>query len=158
MLHKLRIAFTAVCGIACLWLMLLWMRSYRWNDIAYRPLNSTPQILSVYSFRGRITIAALVPVEDDDLMKSRDPTAWGWEPQYVGNLVPLDDEEEKPRPLFEFRILLNGGYTTFPHWFAILIAGAVAVATWIRWRLSLRTLLIATALVAVVLGAVVYAV
>jgi hypothetical protein len=91
-------------------------------------------------------------------MKSRDPKAWGWEPQYVGNLVPLEDEEVKPLPEFEFRILLNGGYTRFPHWFAILIAGAVAVATWIRWRFSIRTLLIATTLVAVVLGAVVYAI
>jgi hypothetical protein len=44
-----------------------------------------------------------------------------------------------------------------PHW--LLIAGftAVAVAPWIHWRFSLRTLLIATTLVAVGLGLFVYA-
>jgi hypothetical protein len=156
MFRKLRIAFSTACGIACVLLIVLWVRSYWWNDMAYCPLNSTPRMLSVFSLRGRILIAAHVPVDDDDLMKSRDP-AWGWEPQYVGNLVPLEDEEEKPRPLFEFRILLNGIHIEFPHWFAILIAVAVAVATWIRFRFSLRTLLIAMTLVAVVLGLAIWA-
>ena len=109
-------------------------------------------MLSVYSFRGRITIAALVPVEDDDLMKSRDPTGWGWEPHYVAHYVPPDDE---PNPLFEYHILGNGFYTRFPHLLPILALATLSVAAalpQIRWRFSLRTLLIATTLVAVVLG------
>jgi hypothetical protein len=39
-----------------------------------------------------------------------------------------------------------------PHWFLILGASTVAIAPWIRWRFSLRTLLIAATVVAVGLG------
>ena len=43
-----------------------------------------------------------------------------------------------------------------PHWFCVLTTVALAVAPWFRWskRFSLRTLLIATTLVAVALGMV----
>ena len=44
-----------------------------------------------------------------------------------------------------------------PHWFAVLAVTSLAVGPWIRWRFSLRTLLIATTLIAVVLGLIVYA-
>jgi hypothetical protein len=47
-----------------------------------------------------------------------------------------------------------------PHLFLMLFPAAMAMGPWIRWsrRFTLRTLLIATTLVAVVLGAIVYAV
>jgi hypothetical protein len=40
----------------------------------------------------------------------------------------------------------------------VFILAAIAAVPWIRWRFRLRTLLIATTLVAVVLGLVLYAV
>ena len=46
---------------------------------------------------------------------------------------------------------------TMPIWGAVLLAAALAAAPWLRWRFSLRTLLIVTTLVAVVLGLAVYA-
>ena len=149
MLHKLRIAFSAGCGIGYLLLIALWVRSYSWNDISYCPLSATPRMLMVYSFRGRATIAAVVWHKDEP-----GPTGWGWESEFVARFVPPEEEEEEeePDPLFEYHILKYGGYTRFLHWFAILIAGAASVAPWFRWRFSLRTLLIATTLVAVVLG------
>jgi hypothetical protein len=47
-----------------------------------------------------------------------------------------------------------------PYWAIVLPSAALASVPWIRWskRFSLRTLLIATTLVAVVLGVVVWAV
>ena len=45
------------------------------------------------------------------------------------------------------------------HWSAVLLSGVLAVVPWIprlSWRFSLRTLLIAMTLIAVVLGAIVY--
>jgi hypothetical protein len=44
-----------------------------------------------------------------------------------------------------------------PIWFLIVLTSALATVPWIRWRFSLRTLLIATTLVAVVLGLIIYA-
>ncbi|MEX0612635.1 MAG: hypothetical protein WD738_07065 [Pirellulales bacterium] len=46
-------------------------------------------------------------------------------------------------------------YVYVPYWFPILLAGALAAAPWINWRFSLRNLLIATALIAVLLAALV---
>jgi hypothetical protein len=43
-----------------------------------------------------------------------------------------------------------------PYWCLILISVAFAAVPWIHWRFSLRTLLIATTLIAVVLGLIVY--
>jgi hypothetical protein len=43
-----------------------------------------------------------------------------------------------------------------PVWFAILTTATLASAPWLRWRFSLRTLLIATTLVAVVLSLIVW--
>jgi hypothetical protein len=54
----------------------------------------------------------------------------------------------------------NGGlnflHCSVPHWFAIGIVTALIPVIWLRWRFSLRTLLIATTFVAVVLGLIVW--
>src|SRR4051794_25226064 len=36
--RKLRIAFSVACGIACVLLVVLWIRSYWWHDAVYGPL------------------------------------------------------------------------------------------------------------------------
>src|SRR5687768_8626670 len=60
----------------------------------------------------------------------------------------------KPSWLYEFDEY--GGYIKFPHWFPILISGMLAAGHGLRrpYRFSLRTLLIATTVIAVVLGLV----
>jgi len=54
-------------------------------------------------------------------------------------------------------MFLKGSGVMIPDWILILMMGTIAAAPWIRWRwkFSLRTLLIATTLIAVVLGLVV---
>jgi hypothetical protein len=54
---------------------------------------------------------------------------------------------------------LNGAGPLVPIWFLVVLTSALATLPWIQWtsRFTLRTLLIATTLVAVVLGLVVYA-
>ena len=49
-------------------------------------------------------------------------------------------------------------WATLPHWFLLGTCMTFATVPWLRYRFSLRTLLIATTLVAVVLGLIVYAV
>jgi hypothetical protein len=45
-----------------------------------------------------------------------------------------------------------------PYWLLVLAATSLTAAPWLRWHFSIRTLLIATTLVAVVLGLICYAV
>jgi hypothetical protein len=40
-----------------------------------------------------------------------------------------------------------------PYWIPILLTITLAIIPWLRWKFSLRTLLIATTLIAVLLGA-----
>ena len=45
-----------------------------------------------------------------------------------------------------------------PYWFLTLFSAALAAAPWLRWRFSLRTLLLAITLIAVVLGLIVWSI
>ena len=47
-------------------------------------------------------------------------------------------------------------WVTVPTWLLVSLFAAFAALPWLRWRFSLRTLLIATTLIAVVLGIIVW--
>jgi hypothetical protein len=73
-------------------------------------------------------------------------------------------QERGGSPPYSSRVLgyfgYGGGVVVFPYWSGVLLAVTLAAAPWIRqlnWRFSLRALLIAITLVAVVLGLVVWA-
>ena len=116
MARKLRIAFSVTCGIVCLLLIALWVRSYRAS------IKMHVGDFSVVSCYGRID----VQVFDDP----RGTFAWPYQ------------------PLFKVR-----------HSVLVFATAALGTATWAPWsnRFSLRTLLIATTLVAVALGLIVWA-
>jgi hypothetical protein len=60
------------------------------------------------------------------------------------------------RQAFFYGVGRNSYWLGFPHWLPVLLTGALAIALGIRhaYRFSLRSLLLATTLVAVVLGLV----
>jgi hypothetical protein len=53
MLRYLRIAFSVTCGIACVLLIVLWVRSYSYMDYAYGPNNSHCSF-TLISLSGRL--------------------------------------------------------------------------------------------------------
>jgi hypothetical protein len=61
-------------------------------------------------------------------------------------------------PDFAFEIGSFGWLVFVPHYALMLFPAACATLPWLRWRFSLRTLLILMTLAAAVLGLVVYAV
>jgi hypothetical protein len=77
------------------------------------------------------------------------PTSSLWLSSYEGrlNLLSTDDS-------YDSACRINW---SVPYWLTVVPAIAFGAASLIRWRFSLRTLLIATTLVAVVLGLIVYA-
>jgi hypothetical protein len=153
MLKYLRIAVTALSLTACVLLIALWVRSYRRGVTAWVQPTAARSVM-FGSRWGRLTLCM-------------EP---GFARRFIRVTHSIDDESPPmDRKAFEFRrrYVVNDdgglgwlrGYSRtviFPHWFAVALVGVVAVAPWLRWRFSLRTLLIATTLVAVGLGTVVY--
>jgi hypothetical protein len=145
MLRHLRIAVTALCLTACVLLVALWVRSYwRLEILEKRTGFAAVQISSVV---GRIAIGHLDP-----------PNAIGR--SYLN--VPAGDAADwRTGGVSGIGYYEDGAVTAFiaPHWLPALLCAALAVIPWIArsWRFSLRTLMIATALVAVGLGIIVAA-
>ena len=162
-LRYLRIAFSATCGIACVLLVVLWVRSYWIVDVLEK--RTASQRVQVESRTGRLTFWQFNPVtlkmSPKDTKNLLDSMAIG---QFYG-CCPVDNGPRRPY-WHQASILSFGRFgggldrvTFVPYWFPVLISAACTALPWIRWsrRFSLRTLLIATTLIAVVLGAVVYA-
>jgi hypothetical protein len=135
----LRIAVSAVCGIVCVLLVVLWVRSYWWADI-----------LRVGN--GFVVISA--------------PGAFGLDSppnDYVPKKLSASDFNAKSKwpsrvwGTFRFNTSPTHPYFCIPYWFATLLTATFTVlASGIQRRsqFSVRTLLLATTLIAVVLGLV----
>jgi hypothetical protein len=83
--------------------------------------------------------------------------SWGFRSDRFGEVIARPDDKLPGVPGYAS----EGNIRVFfiPVWSAILVAAPLAAAPWIRqlrYRFSLRTLLLATTLVAVVLGLIVW--
>jgi hypothetical protein len=130
--RKLRIAWSVGWGIGCLLLIVLWVRSYWCADtIAYKNFGIVSNRAMFY-FGQDDGAATADPYMSSD---PSDPNDIGWNSEPPGQF-----------------------FVSAPHWLLALTCVALAAGPSMRWRFSLRTLLIATTIVAVVLGAVIWAV
>jgi hypothetical protein len=149
MLKYLRIAVTALSLTACVLLVALWVRSYWWSDNFMLRLPN-PHVFIIHSMYG----------QTDWYLSSGFKFSGTW--TIEANTVARETEGIAGGPPSWLRQLsffrLHRRPVSFPHWVLVLLFAIFAAAPWIRWskRFSLRTLLIATTLVAVVLGAVIY--
>jgi hypothetical protein len=136
--RKLRIVFSITCGIACVLLCVLWMRSYQYCD-----RSSIVSRVFGCSTEGVLSLAWT----DNSSMQ-----------QFFMSFVNYPSHRLEPqRGFLGFSTKWHSSlwYVQAPHWFPVTLAPTSAVAPWIRWRFTMRTLLIATTLVAVVLGLIV---
>jgi hypothetical protein len=155
--HKLRIAFSVLCGILSLLLIMLWVRSYwLWDIIYYRPTEAT-------AFRALSTEGAVhfhnasngLPVMDS-------PPIIGWSlrtSSHAGYGSDIADASPFKKVFRGFESRFYRGAWHLPYWFLVLMPAALGAAPWVfqwNWRFSLRTLLIAVTLVAVLLGMILY--
>jgi hypothetical protein len=144
-LRNLRIAFSVGCGILCLLLIALWVRSYWWCDIAYAQVLHTPTLGGI-SVEGRILCGLEQPGRSGTAIGIESISLQG-QPSVVKE-IPL-----QPTPLgFNAAPYSLGWVFEVPHYFAVLMTAAIAALPWRRWRFSLRSLLIGTTVVAVALG------
>jgi hypothetical protein len=144
--RKLRIAFSVTCAIACVLLIALWVRSYWTVDSVDWQRSGWRHDLRINSVHGGAGIAWRENGYDASIMKFEHGSI-------VGRLLLLQDGE---RTTFWWFHKLMPGEAYIPFWPLVLVSGMLAAMPWIRWRFTLRTLLIATTLVAVVLGLIVW--
>jgi hypothetical protein len=154
-LHYLRIAWTVFCGGACVLLIALWVRSYwRWDQIDV-PLAKSYGV-SILSDPGRICLWDYADPGEHYKQLSI-PMDKMVDKISKGEALTLEDLsltrfEDVPHQCFsDITGILDAPYRSLVLPFAVL-----AVLPWIRLRFGLRTLLIATTLIAVVLGLIVW--
>jgi hypothetical protein len=158
-LRKLRIAFSVVCGIVCLLLIVMWGRSYWWADSAISQPSTLPRQIGFTSRRGRLTFLV---TQRDPRSRVADyfPSSWRIDTDFLSN--GFRDPAARPRPMWVYDADRRlGRLLIIPHWFPVLLFGAIATYLWLpwfKWRFSLRILLVGITVVAVLLGAVVHAV
>ncbi len=151
--RKLRIAWSVVWGLAAVLLVALWVRSYWWVDEA--ALGSlSDRFIRIASSAGEFAID-----EDKVPPAVTFPPRWDSLPQMKGHtkLAPDFNEPRWAASIgFRWKFVPTAGMIIIPLWFPTGLFATLAVAPWIRWHFTLRTLLIATTLVAVVLGTIVW--
>jgi hypothetical protein len=152
-----RIALTALSLTACVLLIVLWVRSYWWMDT----INSVPYrdapVLAVDSCQGRLVFMCYeveIPTWSGEVSVGCDVSSYEIEE------LALFDELPEWGGAFGFNLQWQWGalpYIAVPHWFLAGLLGTIGLIPWLPWskRFSLRTLLIATTLVAVALAMIV---
>jgi hypothetical protein len=142
--RKLRIAWSVVCGIACVLLIALWVRSYGTGDVLNERITKTHAftLVSQQGFCGALLFDPTVHASPK----------WG--------LISVSSPTWQS-PSWDFAIHSKSDryvQAMVPWWFVVLSVAIMSIITpRLKWRFSLRTLLIATTLVAVVLGLIVWA-
>jgi hypothetical protein len=152
MLKYGRIAVTALSLSACVLLVAMWVRSYWWWD-RVRISLSNDSGFSVSSYEGQAVILALN-------LKA--------EPNWQTEIYSLESDQDLysfwkeriPAGFFpSTKVIPNGYQLVIGHRYFFLLLGICSMLPWLPWskRFSLRTLLIATMLVAVGLGMLILA-
>jgi hypothetical protein len=147
--RKLRIAWSVLCGIACVLLIALWVRSYRYVETVLCKF-SDDVLIYAGSLPGELGFSIVSEESVEPWIVYKQPSEkWlkgvgdRWLEQTWGG----------------FRIDIDNAGIMAPYWFLVSIFATVGTLAWIhklKWKFSLRTLLIATTLVAVVLGLIVW--
>jgi hypothetical protein len=140
--RKLRIAWSVAWGILCLLLIASWVGSYYWNCMI------TGGVIQQYDFeslRGQIGLYVRINVT----------------PMWRFIIYELTSDLHLTETAWAFEAKSNGDlYVVVPYWAPVITTLSLATLSWAKWpsRFSLRTLLILMTLLAVGLGAIVYAV
>jgi hypothetical protein len=140
--RKLRIAWSVVWGVACVLLIALLVRSFRSTEAIHGDLCGHYLILISSGDNFFVVAHTIPPGSIPNIWRYTQPPGTHLRPQITW---------------FDFAMHANPVTLSFPQWIPIALTATLAVIPWARLgSFSLRTLLIAMTLVAVVLGLVIY--
>ena len=149
----LRIAWSVAWGIVAVLLIALWVRSLFQVESMERVVNAKP--LYGMGTRQRIhNLPGYLELSSEDIVSS----GINYEPTFWHRVRWGMPEEIRRTGRFKRISLPQSQIICFPHWFAATLVACVALLPWPPKRFTLHTLLIATTLIAVLLGSVVYAI
>ena len=158
--RKLRIAWSVAWGVVAVLLVVLWVRSYWWIDY----INGPPY--GSYRFGLASSNGWLTTRYRNGMLRPTSFPKWAWESTTQEDMEKMYQQSEAlakqrntifRRATFQFGWVEDWG-VQFPLWVPLLFCGMVAGVVWVLpSKFSLRTLLIAMTLVAVVFGLIVYA-
>jgi hypothetical protein len=148
--RKLRIAWSVAWGVVAVLVCVLWVRSYEGSERIFR-ISQKHILLSISSDKGTLTLT-----RSDQGLKHRrhsfvPPKPQGWKYDRLER-DPFEDDSK-----FSWRWDNSVWICGAPNWLFILACVLAGIFPWIRWpkSFSLRALLLATTLVAALLGLVV---
>lgn len=141
--RKLRITWTVICRIACLLLIVLWVRSYSWFDLVIL----SPRYGMVSAWGGIDMTPVRIPPSP---LLRRLVSMQGTKANYAPPDYSLIGFGYAPTP--------SSPRICIPYWFPVLLV-AIGTLPWLgaSARFSLRSLLIAITAVALILDLAVWA-
>lgn len=183
---KLRIAWTVGWGVVTMLLVALWVRSYvTFDRLTMQPLPSPASNYLLISYKAHIAAVrvgflgpALIYREPKLLNRDSGPVnprhrqledlpwpapsflGFGWMTNRSYSNIPNNESGWLPIGLHDRSWTADATGFRIPYWCLALVSSCVAIIPWLRLhmrpRFSLRTLLIAMTLLAVLLGLMVY--
>lgn len=151
--RRLRAASSILAVLACLFVVVLWCRSYTWRERMVVPLGES-WFCRFDSDYGKFEYESYGPNMGE---MSFSITALSY--RDISDAWKRFTDAPQPGPGKKWRWEKSDTGRFFihvPHWFLAVLALAIAAAPWLPWRFSLRTLLVAIAVVAAMLGFLVW--
>jgi hypothetical protein len=146
-LQLLRIAFSVVCGIVCLLIIVLWVRTKYAIDAIDGPLSNSVKFCVMSRHGG---IGLLLGGSNSEWSYRKYPAD-----EWVRSQIDIDIGYKTALGFVQYAKGSSVFRIRVPYWPLVSLSAVFAAIPWLRWRYSLRTLLIATTLVAILMGLVV---
>jgi hypothetical protein len=145
----LRSIVSATFGLICLLSVVFLVRSYTWRDRMVVPLSDA-RFCRIDSDRGKFEFESYEPNMGEMSFSvtafSRKKISKGWK-RFMN--VP----EPGPGKQWRWERSTTGRFFIHvPHWFVLGLTLVFAAVPWLRWRYSLRALLVATTVLAMIFG------
>jgi hypothetical protein len=146
-IRRARIAVSVFFGVVAVALVALWVRSYWRHDVL--GVFTGGKAAALYGSSNGVLCLEL---RDEFGWQDDDPTCFA-RSMSARRAWPYHGSTPVGAPAgFSIRSYSDSTYVVAPHWFAMVVAAALAGLPWMSFLFSLLTLIFATTLVAVALG------